>query len=187
MEISAAIVATLPPVFAIAVELFNPINERVIQPKVETDLKKYQPKLLKDQEHLVTDVTRIACGAVEVSGLAPTVLAALTSGIAVIIERPAFWLISGYVLTLVVLVLLVFSFLGGQTYLDVETKRKEWLIFRRPRWTGSQKIKRLIIFVDLLLILLVWFVFLTPEVVWGYLLAVWHYIQPLLRSLHIVK
>jgi hypothetical protein len=168
MTLGAAILASLPPLFAIIVEIFNPINEAAIRPKVERDLVRFEAG--RNHKHLVDAGTKMVCGAVEVGGLAPTFVAAATAGVGIIFEYVSAWIagtyryvdfgiIGGYVLLLLFLVIVVMSFLGGQTYFQIETTRQPWLILGKPRtlrWRGSEAVTRLIISVNALLVLLVW-------------------------------
>lgn len=168
MERSTAILASLPPIFAIAVEAFNPINESSVGPKIEMDLRKFEEG--SNHPHLIERCTKIVCGAVEVAGLAPTFVAALTAGFAVWFEFVASWIkgsfhyadvfvIGGHLLLMLLTLLVLLSFLGGQTYFQIEATRQPWTIIGHTvtlPWSGSHAIARIIILVNLLLVGLIW-------------------------------
>lgn len=187
MTPGAAFLATIPPLFAVVVEIFNPIKDTLIRAKVATDLEKFEAKLGdKDHGNLIDAGTAMVSGAVEVGGLAPTLVAVFTSAFAIFYELPNLGLIGAYFLTLLVLTLLVLSFLSGQTFLQVETRRMPWSILGRSitlRWRGSEAIARFIIFVNGLLIILIWVTFLVLEPPWVHFAGLWHHIIELLQYL----
>jgi hypothetical protein len=169
MNLSSAILAIFPPVFAIVVERYNPISEGFIRPKVERDLKRFND--YANHESLLNVSTKMVTGAVEVAGLAPTILAVLTSGFGVLYEfRPNPWPILAYALFIVLVALLTLSFLGGQTFYDLEATKQPWKLLpgrpSKPKRTGSQKISLLIVVVNYLLIALVAVTYCTLEKPW---------------------
>jgi hypothetical protein len=169
MNLNSAILAIFPPVFAVILERYNPINEISIRPKVERDLKRFE-----DYEHhgtLLDVSTKMVTGAVEVAGLAPTILAVLTSGFGVLYEfLPNPWPILAYAFFIAVLVILVLSFLGSQTFYELEATKQPWKLLpgraSKPKRTGSQKISLLIVVVNCLLITLVVVTYCALEKPW---------------------
>ncbi len=184
MTPGAAILATIPPLFATAVEIFNPIKPPAISTKADNDLLKFKPKLGDtDYAKLIEASTAMVSGALEVGGLAPTLAAVFTSAFAIFYELPNLWLIVVYSLGLLLLTLLLFSFLSGQTFVQVETRRMPWSILGRAitlPWTGSGVIARFIIGVNGLLIMLIWVTFLGLDPPWEYFAALWHHVVALI-------
>jgi len=162
MTPATAVLAALPPVFAILVEIFNPVSEPSIRRSVERDLEAHGKDA--DFAHLVDDATGIASGAVEVSGLAPTLVAAVTSGFGVLYELPKPWLVFTYVLVFATIVLVTLRFLAGQTYLQIDSQRPSQDIlgwkFTLP-WPASSGVRLLIFVANFLLIGLVAIVYLS--------------------------
>ncbi|WP_316172497.1 MULTISPECIES: hypothetical protein [unclassified Bradyrhizobium] len=167
MDLETAIVATLPPFFAIVVELINPVNERAIEPKVAVDLRAFE--LGANHEHLVKTATKLVSGAVELAGLAPTFVASLTAGLGLVVEYAKVWLrgnfhwshliiLGGFIAIILLLVLVVMSYLAGQTYFQIEATRQPWPIAprRRPWCTASRVIQWMIVSTNIFLVLLVW-------------------------------
>jgi hypothetical protein len=140
VEKATFILAVLPPALAIVVEFLNPINERVLHQSALGHLSKF-----KDQVHangslqignqplanpidpganafdtLVDHVARSSAAAVEVSGVAPTFVACITSGFAVLHELPSpLWLTISYVVAFLILILFLLRLLLGHNFLDI--------------------------------------------------------------------
>ncbi len=169
MNLSSAILAILPPFFAIVVERVNPINAAYINPKVKADLERFEN--YDNHKALLCVSQRMVAGAVEVAGLAPTFVAVLSSGLGVLYEYPNMWLVIGYVLLLTLLVLLVMNFLSGQTFYQIDATRQPWKLFKRkevaPKRFGSETIGRFIVAVNLLLIVLILVVYGVMEKPWS--------------------
>ena len=135
----------------------------------------------------------MVCGAVEVTGLAPTFFAVLTSGLGVLFEHPKPWFFVIYILTLALLLGLTFHYLGGQTFYQVEATQQPWKIGRREinlRRTGSEAIGWFIVRLNVLLILVIWAIYLVfdpplEEItkfahhVWSVLSAAWDLLSAL--------
>ncbi|MGJ5134372.1 hypothetical protein [Bradyrhizobium oligotrophicum] len=174
MTPASVVIATIPPAFAILVEIFNPISEDLIRASMQRDLVRHG---LGNNSQAVTDtVTKAACGAVEVSGLAPTLIAVFTSGFGIFHDYASLVLIMIYVLTLAAVVLVVIRFLGGQTFYEIEDTRQARVILGRTvtlPWSGSKAIGRLIFFLNGLLIALILIAYCALEHPW----------EPLLKAL----
>jgi hypothetical protein len=171
MSPAATVLAIIPPCFAILVEIFNPVSADLIRASAVRDLERFQ--LGENQNALIDITTKLTCGAVEVSGLAPTLVATVTSGFGIFYEFPNIWLIVLYILTLLCLALVVLRFLGGQTFYQVEDTRQPRLIFGRTitlPWRGSRAIARLIFFSNGLLITLVLVTYCALERPWTHLI-----------------
>jgi hypothetical protein len=153
MQLSALGLVIIPPALAIAVERLNPITERHLRRSAEQDLQLYDAN---NHEHLIDDATKFANGAVEVAGLAPTLVACVTSGFGVLHEFPhPFWPAIIYVLIFVALVLLLLRLLAGQTFLQLDDRRLP--VHWRGRettlpWTGTKAVSYFIYAANLILI-----------------------------------
>ena len=162
MTPASAVLAVIPPFFAIFVELLNPISDRSLSRSVEKDLETYKANTTVDYDVLTKQVVSIASGAVEVAGLAPTFVASLTSGFSVLTDLPNPWLIVGYILVFLFLLLFLLHYLSGQTYLQVsDTKQPIELCGHRipVRWHGTSIVSAIIYFANMLLIIFVFIVF----------------------------
>lgn len=160
-EASAAF-AIIPPAFAILVEALNPISEKSIFRSAERDLAGYSTGNPTQHNDLLTYATKMANGAVEVSGLAPTLVAAVTSGFGALYEVPSPWLIMGYILILMALALLILSYLSGNTFgeIDDTCPPLKMFFFNIPLpWTGSKVVSSFIYAVNVLLIAFVLLVY----------------------------
>lgn len=166
MTPAAALLAVIPPSFAILVELLNPISDKLLRRSVERDLVGYETSSAEAHEHLVDRATSLASGAVEVSRLAPTLVAAVTSGFGVLYEYPNPLLIVAYVLVFMALVLFLIHYLGGQTFFEIEDTCPS---FKLAWWEidlsfhGSTVVSFLIYFANALLIAFVGIVFYLLE------------------------
>jgi hypothetical protein len=162
MTPASAVLAVIPPFFAIFVELLNPISERSISHSVQKDLENYKVSTAIDYNTLTKQVESIVGGAVEVAGLAPTFVASLTSGFSVLNDLPNPWVIVGYILVFLALLLFLLHYLSGQTYLQMsDTKQPiELFGYKVPvRWHGTSIVSALIYIANLLLILFVVIIF----------------------------
>lgn len=124
MDAAALGLAVLPPTLAILVEYFNPISDKALGESAERDLAEFE--LGDNHKHVVDNVTMLAAGAVEVSGLAPTIVASVTSGFAVIHELPwPFWATVIYILIYVGIVLFVLRLLAGHSFFEIQERKIE--------------------------------------------------------------
>lgn len=156
MDLSTAVLATIPPVFAILVEIFNPVSEKLIRNSAERDLRQYE--VGSNHPHLIDDATKLTNGAVEVSGLAPTFVATVSSGFGVLYDFPKPTLMAIYGLIFVVLALILIRLLGGQTFLQIDCTKQPQQLWGRVitlPWTGSGLIARFIFIANGLLIVFV--------------------------------
>lgn len=162
LTLAAAILAVIPPSFAILVELLNPISENMLRRSAELDLVDYEIASPEEHEKLLRRATGLANGAVEVSGLAPTLVAAVTSGFGVLYEYPNPSLIVVYVLVFIALVLFLLRYLGGHTFFEIDDScpsfRFAWWEFDL-NFRGSSVVSFLIYLANLLLIFFVGFVY----------------------------
>ena len=146
--------ALIPPVFAIAGELLNPINERALKASAEKDLRNYEQGT--NHRHLIDDATKFANGAVEMAGLGPTVLASITTGFGIWHEfRDPLWPAVLFVSIFLILSLLLWFLLSGQTYLQMDTTRQPVHFLGRARtlpWTGTKIISLFIYAANFILI-----------------------------------
>ncbi|GGI21035.1 hypothetical protein [Bradyrhizobium guangdongense] len=162
LEKATAILATIPPGFAILVELFNPISSKLVERNVEQDLKAYETASEDAHDLLIRRAAALTTGAVEVSGLAPTLVAAVTSGFGVLYEYSNPSLIICYVLVFMALALFLLRYLGGHTLYEIEDGP---LPFRFAYWEinlpfrGSSVVSFLIYLANTLLITFVWIVY----------------------------
>jgi hypothetical protein len=118
MDLSALGLAIIPPALAILVEALNPINERMIGRSVDLDLQGNED-LARSSFFVdtVDRVTKLSTAAVEIAGLAPTLVASVTSGFAVIHELPSpFWPAIIYALIFIGVALFVIWLLSGTTF-----------------------------------------------------------------------
>jgi hypothetical protein len=124
--------AILPPVLAIVVERLNPINGPSIRTSAERDFVDFQQP--EGHTSLLDYVTQSAKAAVEVSGLAPTLVAAVTSGFAIIhdLANP-FWPALGYVTVFVIIALGLLRLLAGWTYFEIGTRSWTYFLFGKER------------------------------------------------------
>jgi len=118
MDLSDLGLAIIPPSLAILVEALNPVNEHVIRQSTSVDLQANED-FSQSQFYLdiVDRVTTLSTAAVEIAGLAPTLVAAVTSGFVVIhnLSSP-FWPTILYVLILVGVALFLVWLLSGTTF-----------------------------------------------------------------------
>jgi hypothetical protein len=163
MSPAAVVLAMIPPAFAILVERFNPISDGAIRSRVERDLQQFKRDDDAEHEALVVHSAKMVEGAVEVAGLAPTFVACLTSGFGVLSEYPNPWLIVGYILVFLALLLFLLHYLGGQTFLDMTLITKKIPLPFFGSRLPAEVISRTIYIANALLILFVLVVFLVSE------------------------
>jgi hypothetical protein len=175
MEFDTLALAIIPPSLAMLVEFFNPISDNVIQTSTERDLKGF----LQDPNYqvLVETVTKATTAAVEVSGLAPTFVASVTSGFAVIHELSSpFWPATVYVLLLIAVALYLFAMLGGRSFFQIDDTRPIIRIGGRDRslpWTRTKMVSIMVYLVNTSLIVLSVIIYLAIshhplEIQWPY-------------------
>jgi hypothetical protein len=139
---------------AILVELLNPVSRSMISANAEADL---QPFAAANHDELLETVTKSTQAAVEIAGLAPTLVASITSGFAIIHEYPQpFWPAIGYVLIFIGLVLFILWMLSGNTLFEIDdlaftVKFFRWEISMPVR---TQVVRRIIYISNTLLIIL---------------------------------
>jgi hypothetical protein len=155
VNLATAGLAILPPALALVVEAFNPISERVLRRSAETDLAPF----LKDHPELVNVSTTSMGAAVEISGLAPTLVSTITSGFAILYEVPApygYFAAILYTIVFVLLTIFILRMLGGVSFLGMGSE--SYII----RWRGQEKrlkanrtgvVRRIIYFANVLLII----------------------------------
>ena len=119
MDGAALALAITPPCLAILLEMVNPVNERFIRRNVQNDLwvlLGQKPQYLDAVER----VTKISAAATEIAGLAPTLVASVISGFAVIheLEQPLFPA-AIYTLTLIGVAVFLVWLLAGRSLHDV--------------------------------------------------------------------
>jgi hypothetical protein len=171
MDFATVGLSIIPPALAIAVERLNPINEQSLRRSAIEDLRDYENK---NHQQLIDDATKFANGAVEVAGLAPTLVAAVTSGFGILHELPQpFWPSLVYVLIFVTLILFVIRLLSGQTFLHIDDRRTAVWFWGRERtlpWTSSKIVSFCIYLANLLLIVFALATYAALEKPWHYFL-----------------
>lgn len=163
MSPAAAVLAMIPPAFAILVERFNPISIGAIRSSVERDLEQFRHGDDTAHESLLAHSTKMVEGAVEVAGLAPTFVACLTSGFGVLSEYPNPWMIVGYILVFLTLLLFLLHYLSGQTFLQMASVEKKVPLPLVSSRLPAELISRTIYIANFLLIAFVAVVFLVSE------------------------
>jgi hypothetical protein len=164
MTLEAAVLATLPPVCAIFIERVNPLTEKAVRPKVKLDLARFS--LISNYAALEDITTKMVGGAIETAGVAPTVFAVLSSGLGVLFEHPNPWFFLVYIVMLAVLLTLLFSFLGGQTFFQIEATKQPWNFLGKTvtlSRTGSEAIGWFIVRLNIVLILIIWIFYFVSE------------------------
>lgn len=113
--------AVIPPILAITVENFNPINGRVVRANADRDLRDRFQALDPDDREIVLETLEKSGEAIgEIAGLAPTLISCVASGFAVLHEMASpFWPAVIYVLTFIVIALYILSMLSGLTYAQI--------------------------------------------------------------------
>jgi hypothetical protein len=151
MEFAALGLAIIPPALAMLVERLNPISENLIETNAKRDLKDFET--LAGYNVLIETVTKATTAAVEVAGLAPTLVASITSGFAVIHELPSpFWPTIVYVLILIPIVLYLLVMLGGHSFFEIDDASFDSKFCGAT--TRTKMVSRIIYFVNILLIVL---------------------------------
>jgi hypothetical protein len=171
MEFSAVGLAIIPPALAIAVERLRPVSESLLRRSAEQDLLDYEAA---NHQQLIDDATKLANGAVEVAGLAPTLVASVTSGFGILHEFPQpFWPAIIYVLIFIALVLLLLRLLTGQTFLQLDDRRLAVTLWGRERtlpWTGTKIMSYFIYSANLILIVFAITTYFVLEQPWSHIL-----------------
>jgi hypothetical protein len=123
--------AIIPPSLAILVEALNPINERALNKSALVDLETVRTEVPHLLFPTVDQAQTLAAAAVEISGLAPTLVASVTSGFAVIHELPEpFWPAIVYSLAFLGVGLFLIWLLNGTTFRKIgETKINIGFVF----------------------------------------------------------
>lgn len=163
MSPAAAVLATIPPAFAILIERFNPVSARAIRTSVEKDLELFQSGAPAAHQSLVDHSAKMVEGGVEVAGLASTFVACLTSGFGVLSEYPNPWLIVAYILVFLAILLFLLHYLAGRSFLEMVTQMNPvplpWVSARPP----VEIVSRIIYFANFLLIAFVAIVLLVSQ------------------------
>lgn len=119
MDASTLGLAVIPPALAIVVEKFNPISEEKLRSSWTADLDEF--KSLSNYDLLFENVLKGSSAAIEVSGLAPTIVAAVTSGFAVLHEMASpFWPTIIYLITFIALGLFMSNSLSGLSFFRID-------------------------------------------------------------------
>src|SRR6266851_95691 len=148
MTPSSAVLAIIPPAFALLVEYYNPVSDEAISSSVERDLESYRGVTGLDHDTLKAQVKGIVGGAVEVAGLAPTFVACLTSGFGVLNEYPNLWVAVVYVLIFLALILFLLNFLSGRSYFAmVDSVRRINLLIDRNDACRAVKVVSVLIYI----------------------------------------
>jgi hypothetical protein len=111
-----AILASLPPLLAILVEVLNPVSEDLIKNEAKRVI---QDEKLENQDPNV--IAKTAHGAMAVASLAPTILSVVSGGLAIASElaTTGFLLLAGFILTLTLLFLNLVKSLSGLSYYQI--------------------------------------------------------------------
>jgi len=113
--------AAIPPLLAMVVQACNPVSHRVLKKSAEHDMAIFKDG--HDYETLVETTAKSAEGAVDISGLAPSVVSAVSSGFSVVHDLPSpFWPAVCYVLPFIAVALLTLRLLGGCSYLEIKSE-----------------------------------------------------------------
>jgi hypothetical protein len=102
-------------------------------------------------------------GAVEVAGLAPTFVACLTSGFGVLSEYPNPWMVVGYILVFLAILLFLLHYLSGLTFLEMVTATRAVPLPGVRARPPAEIVSRTIYIANFLLIAFVAIVFLVSE------------------------
>jgi hypothetical protein len=156
MNFASFALLSVGPVLAIVVEAWNPISERMIRKSVEDDLREYE-----DQHHpqLLDDATKLTVGAVEITGVTPTIISAATTACAIFNEfqKPFFPMLMLF-FVVIIGALVIFQLVGGLTFVQIETTRQPYKILGLGEvtlpWTTSQVVSFLIYFANAALIVI---------------------------------
>lgn len=130
--------AILPPLFAILVEACNPINGTSIRASAALDLTADFGGLSRDDFDALLGVIEQSGAAIgEASGLAPTLIASIISGIAVLHEVSSpYWPIVVYVLIFIILAIFPLWLMSGLTYAQISARNASipnpWRTIRIP-------------------------------------------------------
>jgi hypothetical protein len=145
LDASALAFAILPPLLAMLVEYRSPVSDDAIQFSIERDLGEFN--VVDPDENntggagaqtaasseLVKAAVISTKSAVEVSGLAPTIVSCVTSGFAVVNEMASpLWFAVAYVVAFITLGLFVIRMLAGHSFLEIGSRDYETCL----RWKG---------------------------------------------------
>jgi hypothetical protein len=127
MDGRAAILAGLPPLLAILVEVYNPVSESLIRSEAERVIR---DERLENQDPDV--IAKTAHGALAVASLAPTILSVVSGGLAIAAELAAtgFVFLAAFILILTFLLLNLMKSVSGLSYyqIAITTRRLSWPI-----------------------------------------------------------
>jgi hypothetical protein len=155
MDASALGLAVIPPALAMIVEWLNPLSEYRVQTSAEIDLAQFHPG---DDHHLLIErATFSTAAAVEIAGLAPTLVSAITSGFAILHEIPEpFWITILYVLFFIVVALGLLRILAGRTFYEIQITPVviRWKGRERALWKRSEIVSLTIYTANTVLIIL---------------------------------
>jgi hypothetical protein len=148
--------AVIPPVLAMVVEWLNPLTDEHVLGSARIDLEQYQ----RDKNHdLLTETVALSTSAaVEIAGLSPTIVSAITSGFAIIHSIPhPFWYTIGYVLIFVAIALGLLRMLAGRTFHQIRTTRpviRWWGKDRQFPWFRTKIVSSIIYLSNFVLVIL---------------------------------
>jgi hypothetical protein len=130
MDAKAAILASLPPLLAILVEVFNPVSENLIRSEAERVIR---DERLQNQDPEV--IAKTAHGAIAVSSLAPTILSVVSGGLAIASElaKTGFVLLSVFILGLTFLILNLMKSLSGLSYYQIAITYRQSIVTAQVR------------------------------------------------------
>jgi hypothetical protein len=132
--------AIIPPILAMAVERFNPLTEHRAKTSAEADLHQFQAATLNNYNILVERVTFSTLAAIEVAGLAPTLVSAVTSGFAILHEIPnPFWYTIVYVIFFITITLVLLNLLAGRSFYEIQTTKPTYKRKGRPKVIGQTR------------------------------------------------
>lgn len=128
--------ALIPPAMAMIVERCNPVSERALRKSAQSDFQHFN----QDENHqiLLDTVVRFSESAVEVAGLAPTLIACATSAFVILPEFPnPFWPSVIYGTVFLATALILIRLLSGSTFdqlhvqaITVKTRKMPWTAIR---------------------------------------------------------
>lgn len=128
MDLSTAFLAVVPSLLAMLVEHLSLIDESTLRSNAARAFRS-DDKVNLDPD-LLDNIAKFSAGAVEVTGLFPTLIACVSSCFAILHEYPSpFWPFVFYLLIFLFLISLVLKFLSGQTYFDIVEKSQEVSLF----------------------------------------------------------
>jgi hypothetical protein len=162
MDPSTLGLAIVPPILAIIVERFNPVTPRLLHRDAKEDFTAYKGNFDEpgNFNKFVEDVQCFTSGAVEASGLAPTVVSVISSGFAVIHEASYPFLLSVvYILPYMGLIIYMLCLLSGVSFLKMYTTAPAQSFLFGKNMNYSECIARVIYGANGILILLAFVVY----------------------------